>query len=274
MYGMVDCALPHRRFDSWRAGGWRWWGRTACWSWRLSSALSGSPRGSPWSSWPASPQMMATGKAQQMPEGGGGEGSEYLRFPRVSSALSFIGGVHIGARALHVLCLIWFGWIARIYPGGEGGNFLAQMISTCLPSHRGREEEGGRGRHHVCVVWGGGGVKELWHCNVEWSLKESHPCEVLRMILGLVSTKNGSGSGSFYHQAKIVRKTLIPTGTVLWLLYDLLCFKHDVNVASRSNKQKTWRKKKYIFSCHLNIMAKMKGAGSGSIMAGYLGGLG
>ncbi len=31
--------------------------------------------------------------------------SEY----RVSSPLSFIGGVHIGARALHVLNLIWFG---------------------------------------------------------------------------------------------------------------------------------------------------------------------
>ncbi len=29
--------------------------------------------------------------------------------PRVSSALSFIGGVHTGARALHVLNLIWFG---------------------------------------------------------------------------------------------------------------------------------------------------------------------
>jgi hypothetical protein len=29
--------------------------------------------------------------------------------PRVSSALSFIGGVHIGARALLVLNLIWFG---------------------------------------------------------------------------------------------------------------------------------------------------------------------
>ncbi len=31
-----------------------------------------------------------------------------LKGPRVSSALSFIGGVHIGARALHILNLIWF----------------------------------------------------------------------------------------------------------------------------------------------------------------------
>jgi hypothetical protein len=31
-----------------------------------------------------------------------------------SSALSFIGGVHIGSRALHVLNLIWFGCVARL----------------------------------------------------------------------------------------------------------------------------------------------------------------
>ena len=36
------------------------------------------------------------------------------------------------------------------------------------------------------------------------------------------------GSGSFYHQAKIVRKTLILT--VLWLLLDFLSFKNNVNV--------------------------------------------
>ncbi len=35
--------------------------------------------------------------------------NENWRASRVSSALSFIGGVHIGARALHVLNLIWFG---------------------------------------------------------------------------------------------------------------------------------------------------------------------
>ncbi len=46
-----------------------------------------------------------------------------------------------------------------------------------------------------------------------------------------------SGSGSFYryHQAKIVRKTLI--FTVLWLLLDFLSLKNDVNVPSKSNKQ-------------------------------------
>ncbi len=42
----------------------------------------------------------------------------------------------------------------------------------------------------------------------------------------------GSGSGYFYHQAKIVRKTLIPT--VVWLLYDLWCMMYcTVNVPSR-----------------------------------------
>jgi hypothetical protein len=35
---------------------------------------------------------------------------------------------------------------------------------------------------------------------------------------GSISTMYGSGSGSFYNQAKIIRKTLIPT--VLRLLYD------------------------------------------------------
>ncbi len=38
------------------------------------------------------------------------------------------------------------------------------------------------------------------------------------------------GSVSFYHQTKIVRKTLIPT--VLWLLLDFLSLKNDVNVPS------------------------------------------
>ncbi len=46
------------------------------------------------------------------------------------------------------------------------------------------------------------------------------------------------GSGSFYHQAKIVRKTLIPTGTVLWLFFYFLSLKNDVNVPSISNNQK------------------------------------
>jgi hypothetical protein len=55
---------------------------------------------------------------------------------------------------------------------------------------------------------------------------------------GSVSQRYGAryGSGSFYHQAKIVRKTLIPT--VLFLIFHFLSLKNDVNVTSQSNKQK------------------------------------
>ncbi len=52
---------------------------------------------------------------------------------------------------------------------------------------------------------------------------------------GSISQRYGSGSGSFYHQAKIVRKNLIPN--VLWLLLDFLSLQNDVNVPSKSNKQ-------------------------------------
>jgi hypothetical protein len=53
-----------------------------------------------------------------------------------------------------------------------------------------------------------------------------------------VSARYGSGSGSFYCQAKKVRKTLIPT--VLRLLDDFFYLKNDLNVASKSNKQKNF----------------------------------
>jgi hypothetical protein len=52
---------------------------------------------------------------------------------------------------------------------------------------------------------------------------------------GSISARCWSGSGSFYHQAKIVRKTLITT--VLWLLYDFLSLKNGVDVASKNNKK-------------------------------------
>jgi hypothetical protein len=48
------------------------------------------------------------------------------------------------------------------------------------------------------------------------------------------------GSGSFYHQAIIVRKTMIPT--VLLILLDFLSLKNDVNVPSISGKQKNFKK--------------------------------
>jgi hypothetical protein len=58
---------------------------------------------------------------------------------------------------------------------------------------------------------------------------------LIRMFLGLpdphpdpLVTKYRSGSGSFHHQAKILRKTLI--STVFLPLCDFLSLKNDVNV--------------------------------------------
>jgi hypothetical protein len=53
-------------------------------------------------------------------------------------------------------------------------------------------------------------------------------------------------SGSFYHQAKIVRKTWIHT--VLSLLYDFLSLKNDVNVSSKSKKQKKFVKNNFLWT--------------------------
>ncbi len=67
-----------------------------------------------------------------------------------------------------------------------------------------------------------------------------------------------SGSRSFYHQAKIERKTLVPT--VFWLLYDFLSLKIDVNVPSKSTKQnnlRSWRS-----------LMKIAGFGSRSLVRG------
>jgi hypothetical protein len=49
------------------------------------------------------------------------------------------------------------------------------------------------------------------------------------------------GSVSSHHQAKTVRKSLTSTVfNVLYLLYDFLSVKNDVNVPSKSKKQKTF----------------------------------
>jgi hypothetical protein len=47
----------------------------------------------------------------------------------------------------------------------------------------------------------------------------------------------GSGSGSFYHHAKIIRKILNPRYYFV-TLFDFLSLKNNVNVPSKSNKQK------------------------------------
>ncbi len=65
---------------------------------------------------------------------------------------------------------------------------------------------------------------------------------------------SGSGSGSFYHHAKIVRKTLLPTILGLLLTF-YISLKKDVNVASKSSfLLASWR-----------WMTKIAGSGSGSI---------
>ncbi len=69
----------------------------------------------------------------------------------------------------------------------------------------------------------------LW-CSV--SDRDPDPDPYVFVPSGSVSMR----SGSFYHQAKIVRKTLIPT--VLCLLYDYLSFKNYVNVAWKRTKPK------------------------------------
>jgi hypothetical protein len=59
----------------------------------------------------------------------------YYYFDRwVSSALSFIGRVRIGARVLLDINLIGFGYIASLFQWGGGGILLIQIISTCLRS--------------------------------------------------------------------------------------------------------------------------------------------
>ncbi len=51
-----------------------------------------------------------------------------------------------------------------------------------------------------------------------------------------ISQRYGSGSGSFNHAAKIVRKALI--STVLGFLFDFLPLENDVIVPLKSNMQK------------------------------------
>jgi hypothetical protein len=74
--------------------------------------------------------------------------------------------------------------------------------------------------NHCCGA-GSVGSKCFW---VSWIRIRIHKSKVRFRIL--------------YQQAKIVRKSLIPTGTVLLLLFDFLSLKNDVNVPLKSNMQK------------------------------------
>ncbi len=73
-------------------------------------------------------------------------------------------------------------------------------------------------------------------------LLDPDPDPLVRMFWGLLDPDPDPlvryGSWSFYHQAKIVRKPLIPTA--LWLLFDFWSLKNDLNVPSKGNKQKNF----------------------------------
>jgi hypothetical protein len=90
--------------------------------------------------------------------------TEYNGLARVSSALSFIGGVHIGARALLDPKLTWFVYITRLSQWGGGVIYLFKLF---LPAVTGLEE--------------GGGVGTLW----VWAICRS---AVLNYEFGLIRT--------------------------------------------------------------------------------------
>ncbi len=65
------------------------------------------------------------------------------------------------------------------------------------------------------------------------------------------------GSGSFYHQAKIVRKTLI--ATILWLFLTFYVLCKCRGVPSKSNKQNSFF---FFFGASWRSMTKIAGSGS------------
>jgi hypothetical protein len=67
----------------------------------------------------------------------------YRGLSRVSSALSLIGGVHIGARAVLDINLIWFGYMDRLFKWGGGGCFTLSN-DYYLPSGAYKKGEGGQ----------------------------------------------------------------------------------------------------------------------------------
>jgi hypothetical protein len=89
-----------------------------------------------------------------------------------------------------------------------------------------------------------------YYCTVSFSNKQIEDPDP---FLGLLDPdpdplRKRYGSGSFYHQAKIVRKTLIPTA--LQLLFDFLSLKNEVNVPSKTYKQKNFF---CLFFCILKV---------------------
>jgi hypothetical protein len=58
-------------------------------------------------------------------------GNELTRGPpELVQQFRLQGGIHIGARALHVLNLIWFGYITRLSQWGGGGNSIILLVRS------------------------------------------------------------------------------------------------------------------------------------------------
>ncbi len=66
---------------------------------------------------------------------------------------------------------------------------------------------------------------------------------------GCTNRRYGSGSGSFYHHAKIIRKILNPS--ILWLFLTFLSLKNNVNVPPKSITGRKNCVKKLVFCWHL-----------------------
>ncbi len=67
---------------------------------------------------------------------------------------------------------------------------------------------------------------------------------------------------NFYHQSQIVMKIFLPS--VLWLLFDFLSLNYDVNVPSKSNKQKNTFFKLVFLLASWRSLTKIAGSRSGS----------
>ncbi len=117
------------------------------------------------------------------------------------------------------------GWMVSALPWG---------ISRCMNGQR-----SGKPRHWVSVSRPSGSSEKNIHKSINLRAVLRIQIRILRILLflvlpdpdPLVRGTAAAPDGPFYHQAKIVRKTLIPS--VLWHLYDFLSLKNDVNVASK-----------------------------------------
>ncbi len=153
--------------------------------------------------------------------------SEYRfnkRAPWISLALLFIAGF-ISAQERCISKILYGLAVSLAYlSGGGGGSFPPPNdFYTCLPSRRGR----------------GVGVGTLWSSGAD---PDPDPHVFGPPGFGSISLRygSGSGSGSFFHQAKKVRKTLIPTA--LWLIFDFLSLKMMYTYLQKVISKKTCKK--------------------------------